>query len=152
MATIALIPGAWITPAMYQTFIGALTVTGHPVLLAEHPSLDPVDPTKTDCKRDADIQAEVIQSLVEDEERDVLLVMHSYGGMSGAAAAWGLSKSERMRQNKPGGIIGMVFIAAFIVPEDVSCAGMQGGIGSLPPWILQDQARITHTLAQRSKY
>ncbi|GFF44459.1 hypothetical protein IFM58399_07298 [Aspergillus lentulus] len=137
MATIVFVPGAWITPDFYQPFLDALTKAGYPVRYAGYPSLDPADPTSADCKADSDAIASVIRPLVEDEARDVLLVMHSYAGMPGAAAAKGLAKTERMQQGKSGGIVGMVFIAAFLVPEGLSCAGLQGGY--LPPWILLDK-------------
>jgi hypothetical protein len=139
MTTIVFVPGAWITPAFYQPFLETLTKAGYPVRSAGYPSLDPVDPTSADCKADSDTIASVIRPIVEDEGRDVLLVMHSYAGMPGPAAAKGLSKTERMQQGKSGGIVGMVFIAAFLVPEGLSCAGLQGG--RLPPWILLDKVQ-----------
>lgn len=137
MTTIVFVPGAWLSPAFYQPFLKALTTAGYPVRYAEYPSLDPADPATADCKADSDAIASAIRPLVEDEGRDVLLVMHSYAGMPGAAAAMGLAKTERMQQGRSGGIIGMVFIAAFVVPEGLSCAGLQGG--NLPPWVLLDK-------------
>ncbi|KAJ0419320.1 Alpha/beta hydrolase fold-1 [Aspergillus carlsbadensis] len=135
--TIVLVPGAWLTPSFYEPFLNAISETRHPVHCAEYPSLDPADPTTADCKSDADVIAQTLHHLIEDEGRDILLVLHSYAGMPGAAAARGLSKSERVRQGKSGGVVGMVFIAAFIVPEGVSCSGLQGG--NLPSWILLDK-------------
>lgn len=52
--------------------------------------------------------------------------MHSYGGLPGATAAKGLSKSERKAAGKPGGIIGLIFICAFIAKDGQSL------LGSLP--------------------
>jgi hypothetical protein len=43
-----------------------------------------------------------------------MLVAHSYGGCPVGAAANGLSKVERAAASKPGGILGLIFIAAFI--------------------------------------
>ena len=63
--------------------------------------------------------------------------MHSYAGIPGAAAATGLARSQRVKEGKLGGIIGLVFIAAFLVPEGMSCSGLQGG--NLPSWILLDK-------------
>ncbi|KAL4745199.1 hypothetical protein BDW72DRAFT_208396 [Aspergillus terricola var. indicus] len=137
MPTILFIPGAWIGPSVYQPFVHALTQTGYDVRYAGYPSLNPPDPVTTDVKADADAIASVLHSIVEDEGKDVLLVMHSYAGMPGAAAATGLSKLRRNQEEKPGGVVGLVFLGAFIVPEGVSCAGLQGG--ALPSWILLDQ-------------
>jgi hypothetical protein len=59
--------------------------------------------------------------------------------MPGAAAATGLTKSQRAQEGKVGGIIGLLFLGAFVVPEGLSCAGLQSG--NLPPWILLDQVK-----------
>ncbi|KAL4755569.1 alpha/beta hydrolase, partial [Aspergillus foveolatus] len=135
--TIVFVPGAWIDASVYQPFVHALTQTGYDVRYASYPSLNPADPVTTDVKADADAIASVLRPIVEDEGKDVLLVMHSYAGMPGAAAATGLSKLQRDQEEKPGGVVGLVFLGAFVVPEGASCAGLQGG--TLPPWILLDQ-------------
>ncbi|KAE8390095.1 hypothetical protein BDV23DRAFT_183792 [Aspergillus alliaceus] len=135
--TIVFIPGAWLVPQFYQPFIDAVKAAGYPTLTAELPSLDPGDPTVGNCGTDAALIRQHLDFLVEDEGRDVVLVMHSYASMPGGAAASGLSKSQRSQDGQKGGVLGLVCIAAFLVPEGISCAGMQGG--NLPPWILLDQ-------------
>ncbi|OJJ70087.1 hypothetical protein ASPBRDRAFT_181694 [Aspergillus brasiliensis CBS 101740] len=137
MTTVVFVPGAWITPSLYQPFLDSLNKAGYSVSYADYPSLEPADPVKADCQADTEAIAKTLHNLVEEEARDVLLVMHSYAGMPGAAAARGLAKSQRSKENKKGGVLGLIFIAAFVVPEGLSCAGLQGG--NLPPWILLDQ-------------
>lgn len=141
MFTIAFVPGAWITPAFYEPFHQAVNSAGHEFRYASYPSLDPADPSTTDCETDAKDIARILRSIVEGEGKDVFLVMHSYAGMPGSAAAVGLGKSQRKEQGKPGGIIGLVFIGAFVIPEGLSCAGLQGG--QLPRWILLDKVLST---------
>jgi len=137
MATILLVPGAWITPAAYQPFLQALHDEGYDARCASYPSLDPKDPTNLDVQADTEAIAAVLRPIVEEEEKEVLLVLHSYAGMPGAAAAVGLSRSQRAKEGKAGGVVGLSFIGAFVVPEGLSCAGLQGG--NLPPWILLDE-------------
>lgn len=135
--TILFIPGAWFCPSVYQPFVHALTEIGYDVRYADYPSLNPLNPVTTDVKADADDIASVLRPIVENEGKDVLLVMHSYAGMPGAAAATGLSKLRRNEEGKPGGVVGLVFLGSFVVSESWSCAGLQGG--ALPSWILLDQ-------------
>ncbi|KAJ5364911.1 uncharacterized protein N7496_010624 [Penicillium cataractarum] len=145
MTTVLFVPGAWLARAFYEPFLQALTVAGHDVRYASYPSLDPKDPCTTDCHADAKAIAAVLHRLVEDEGKDVLLFLHSYAGMPGAAAATGLAKSERAQEGKVGGVIGLLFLGAFVVPEGLSCAGLQGG--NLPPWILLDQPSTNLNIA-----
>ncbi|KAJ5971297.1 uncharacterized protein N7479_001215 [Penicillium vulpinum] len=137
MTTILFVPGAWITPAFYQPFIYALRVAGYDVHYAGYPSLDPKDPLVTDCQADTDAITGILRYLVEDEGKDVVVFMHSYAGMPGSAAASGLAKSQRAQKENAGGVIGLIFLGAFVVAEGLSCAGLQGG--NLPAWILPDQ-------------
>ncbi|GKZ23890.1 hypothetical protein AbraIFM66951_010422 [Aspergillus brasiliensis] len=115
--TLVFIPGAWITRELYQPFLNACSSAGYPIHYADYPSIDPADPTVADCKTDTDVIRSTLHQLVEEEGKDVFLMMHSYAGMPGAAAALGMAKSQRVKQGKRGGVIGMVFIAAFLVPE-----------------------------------
>jgi hypothetical protein len=137
MTTILFVPGAWIAPAFYQPFLQALTVAGYDIHFAKYPSFNPEDPAITTCQADADAISVALKSLVEDKGKDVLVFMYSYGGMPGAAAATGLAKSQRAQEGKAGGVIGLLFLAAFLVSEGLSCQDLQGG--KLPPWVLVDQ-------------
>ena len=136
MTTIVFVPGAWISKAFYKPFLQALTSAGYDVHYADYPSFDPKDPSTTDCHADTEAIRAILNPLV-DEGKDVLLFLHSYGGMPGAAAATGLAKMQRAQEGKLGGVIGLLFLGAFVVPEGLSCAGLLGG--NLPPWILLDQ-------------
>lgn len=139
VTTIVLIPGAWIKPSFYEPFLNALDTAGYPARHAGYPSLNPSDPLIASCQRDSDALNKMIRPMVDDEGLDILLMMHSYAGMPGASAAAGLAKTERLRQGKAGGVVGMIFMAAFVVPELQTCAGLMGG--SLPSWIRLDDVR-----------
>ncbi|KAI9925301.1 hypothetical protein MW887_006228 [Aspergillus wentii] len=136
--TIILIPGAWLTPTFYQPFLRTLTSAGYPTHYAAYPSLDPSNPHTADCQTDTNAITTTTTPFI-DAGQDVILFMHSYAGMPGSAAAavTDLAKPSRSRQGKKGGILGLVFLAGFLVPEGVSCTGAQGG--NLPNWILLDQ-------------
>ena len=71
-----------------------------------------------------------------DAGKDVVLAMHSYGGMHGPVAAKGLSKTERAAAGEPGGILGLIFLSALVVFEGKSLVASVGG--EFPPWITQE--------------
>ncbi|KAI1851027.1 hypothetical protein JX265_004559 [Neoarthrinium moseri] len=143
--TIAVIPGAWLPLGAYDDYLSALKEAGYPGLGIGYPSLDPEDPSTTDIAKDTTAIREALVPLL-DEGKYVVLVLHSYGSMPGAAAAKGLSTTERLDAGLPGGIVGLIYVSAFVVSEGVSCVGMTGG--GLAPWILRDTPKAGLTLPE----
>lgn len=83
-----------------------------------------------------DEDAGIIRSAVEellDAGKDVLLVVHSYGSIPACDAIVGLSKTEREAHGRAGGVVALVYIAAFILPEGASLIDGLGG-NDLPWW------------------
>jgi len=115
--TIVLVPGAWHQPAHYGTLIGLLESASYKVVTEKLPSVGSPTPTQQLVPNDAAfIEKQLLGPLI-DQGNDILLLMHSYGGCPGADAAKGYSKKERTAAGKKGGIIGLVFMAAFVANE-----------------------------------
>ena len=91
------------------------------------------------AKDAAFIREDVILPLL-DAGKDVVLAMHSYGGMPGPVAAKGLSKTERLAAGKRGGIIGLVFLSVLVAFEGKSLVTYIGG--ELPGWITQEVSSL----------
>jgi hypothetical protein len=67
---------------------------------------------------------------------DVVVFMHSYGGVYGAETLKGLSKQERAAKGLEGGVIAAILTCAFVAPTGntaLDCMGISAG--SLPEWI-----------------
>lgn len=122
--TIVLVPGAWHSPSHYIDLINFLQKAGYPTKCSRLPSVGSADPRNESTEKDANFIREKLLSPLLDEERDIILVMHSYGGCPGAAAAKGLSKSERGSKS---GIVYLVFITAFLAREGDSLKSALGG-------------------------
>ncbi|KAF5966009.1 hypothetical protein FBULB1_11936 [Fusarium bulbicola] len=56
--------------------------------------------------------------------KDVVMLMHSYGGMVGTEATRGLSRTEREKAGLNGGITGLIFLAAIFAPPGKSTRGL----------------------------
>lgn len=65
-----------------------------------------------------------------DAGRDIVALMHSYGGVVGSNALAGLGAADR---EKGGHVKALIYMAAFIPFENESLAGIFGG--ELPPWL-----------------
>src|SRR5690606_41993796 len=59
----------------------------------------------------------LFRSLVN-QDKDVVLVANSYGGVPSSEAAFGLGKAERQAQGKQGGLIHLVFLSSFVLEKD----------------------------------
>ncbi|MCJ1247408.1 hypothetical protein MMC30_004622 [Trapelia coarctata] len=141
--TIVLVPGAWMRPSTYENFLAILQKAGYPTSYASYPSLSPDDPLKADVAADsASIREKVMLPLIEQQGKEVVVVMHSYGGMPGSVASAGLGKTQLAHQGKRGGVVGLVFISGFVLQEGASVADGQGG--ALPPWVKENKP--THGL------
>lgn len=144
--TILLIPGAWFHPSTYDDFILQLHNLSFPTAYAPYPSLNPSHPATADAAHDAEtILQNSLLPLIEHEGKDVVIVMHSYGGVPGSSAANGLSKAQRSAQGKKGGILGLIHISGFVLPGGASVADGQGG--QLPEWVKQDEVRLTFSFS-----
>ena len=138
--TILLIPGAWFHPSTYDVFISHLQRLSFQTAYAPYPSLNPSHPAIANAARDTEtVLQESLLALIENEGKDVVIVMHSYGGVPGSSAARGLGKVQRLREGKKGGVVGLVYISGFVLPGGASVADGQGG--QLPAWVKENQVR-----------
>ncbi|KAL3444150.1 alpha/beta-hydrolase [Aspergillus insuetus] len=116
MSTIVLIPGAWHTPAHYSEFTTALRALGHEVHVPRLPSLNGARPPNADLETDSDLIRTYVESLAS-AGRLITVLMHSYGGQVGTNALEGLGAKTRVAQGLPGGVVGLVYIAAAALTE-----------------------------------
>ncbi|KNG83266.1 hypothetical protein ANOM_008542 [Aspergillus nomiae NRRL 13137] len=67
---------------------------------------------------------ETLEQLVEKEEKLVVVVMHSYGGIvGGTAIPRYLTHASRQLEGKKGGVLHLFYYAAFVLPEGASVMG-----------------------------
>ncbi|KAK3074071.1 hypothetical protein LTR53_003783 [Teratosphaeriaceae sp. CCFEE 6253] len=117
--TIILIPGAWhFGTKHFKPLTSRLEAAGYNVTPLDLPSIGD-NPPLTGYKDDITHIANAI-STAADQGQDIVLVLHSRGGHCGSDAAQGLSKADRAAAGKPGGIVRLVFICAFVAPEGLS--------------------------------
>lgn len=132
--TILLIPGAWNTAESYEKVVPLLEKRGYKCRALTLPSTVGNDPaTHFD---DAEHIQRALTDLV-DQGEDVIIVMHSYGGIAGTESAKGFSKAEREKEGKKGGVVGLVFLSAFLLPVGMSLASFLGD-GFPPAWVQKE--------------
>ncbi|KAJ5113306.1 hypothetical protein N7456_001840 [Penicillium angulare] len=132
--TILFVPGAWHLPEVFDEARASLTARGFPSAAVALPSIGAEPPTQG--LADDTIAVHNEAERLCDEGKEVVVVAHSYGGLVGAGAVKGLSYAERQNAGKSGGVIMLVYIAAFVAKSGTSLLDMLGG--NWLPWMKVD--------------
>ncbi|RYP23176.1 hypothetical protein DL765_001261 [Monosporascus sp. GIB2] len=109
-----LLHGAWHSPKCWNRLVAALDKAGYTAITPELPSSGSNPPTP-DWSQDVETIKKTVSDLVQ--EHDVAVVMHSFSGMTGGTALEGLDKQSCLSKGFKGGVIRLVYITAFLVPE-----------------------------------
>ncbi|KUI74576.1 hypothetical protein VM1G_10068 [Cytospora mali] len=139
--TFVLVPGAWHSTSAFKPMAELLKAAGYNVQTIDLASCGSEPPVE-------DLQPDVhlISSAVEeaaDKGQNVVVFMHSYGGIVGTESCRGLGKKEREASGKKGGVVELIYCCAFMVEEGVSIMDM---LGNQPlPWFVvsDDGARLS---------
>ncbi|KAJ0160934.1 hypothetical protein CTA2_7055 [Colletotrichum tanaceti] len=129
--TFVLAPGAWHRETCFAPAQQILESRGYPVEAVAYPSVGAEPPTKG-VKDDAAAVRAVLERLA-DEGKEIVLVVHSYGGLVGSNAVEGLGYKQRAREGKKGGVVIFVYLAAFVLPLGKCIRDLLGG--QLLPWM-----------------
>ena len=123
--TIVLVHGAWHVPEHYSHFIQQLQQAGFEVFCPQLPTCDETKRLNADMFGDAQVVRSQVVSLV-DKAREVIMLLHSYGGAVGTEAVEGLSTSERATKKLHGGVVRLIYMCGFMlqVGESVGSASL----------------------------
>ncbi|KAI1739862.1 Alpha/beta hydrolase fold-1 [Xylaria scruposa] len=123
--TVFFIPGAWHEPWVFDNVRSILSARGFET---EASSLATVG--SPDSSVGLHVDAAKIRSALTklvDEGKEVVLVAHSYGGLVASNAVDGLGITQRAASGLKGGIIMILYLAAFAVPAGTDLVMNFGG-------------------------
>ncbi|KAI1177116.1 Alpha/beta hydrolase fold-1 [Nemania sp. FL0916] len=133
---IVLVTGAWHVPAHFDVLRAALSAQGYEVHVPRLPTLSATGLTWLD---DARTIQSAVEKRMDDTGKEFVIAAHSYGGVPGCAATKGYTVPERAKEGKRGGFRGILFIAAFALPNpDVDLLTAFGG--KFPDWMKVEPA------------
>ncbi|KAH8805116.1 Alpha/beta hydrolase fold-1 [Xylogone sp. PMI_703] len=144
--TVLFIHGAWHRANCWDSVIFELKQHQYPIQTIELLSSGG-EPTTTVADDAAHIR-KTTEKLVA-AGKEVVLVMHSYGGIPGTESAKGLLKKDRQAEQKAGGIVSLVYITAFLLPPGATLASF---LGDMPPWLLFEDNKMTVTIPDQIFY
>ncbi|CAN8099833.1 unnamed protein product [Discula destructiva] len=139
--TIVAIPGAWHSAEFFKDVRASFESLGYPFVSRDAPSIQAEKALTATGEEDAQfVRNDVLLPLL-DTGGNIVVLMHSYGGLYGSAAVQGLSKSERLQQGKQGGVLALIYVSAVVPLAGKSCLDMMGTkIDSLPPFSTYDES------------
>lgn len=134
------VQGAWHSEAHAAPLIASIKAAGYHcettpypsnILTAANPYTEPDHPDYStprqqdnilpDAHTDAAAIRKKLNTLIEDEGKTVLMFAHSYGGRAASEAAdQTLSRAERMRNGKKGGLLGIFYACSVPLPVGMS--------------------------------
>lgn len=122
---IVLVPGAFSFASTYSRLLEKLTTLEYAAEVLELPSAGSSPPLKGP---DDDVAA--LQSLLSsnvEQGNEVVLVCHSYGGIVASNAVEEFTLARRREAGKEGGVILVIYMAAFALPKGQSLFNLLGG-------------------------
>lgn len=118
---IVIVPAACHTPAHYQPLASALQSAEFTVAVVPLPSVG-ASPGLKNFDEDAAVIQKVVASFVNDGI-EVVMLLHSYGGLPGSAAMKGLGAKERAINGKEGGVRRLVYVSSYLLEEGEALPG-----------------------------
>lgn len=112
-------------PDLYTPLTSALESAGYTVKAPHLPSVGGKTPSFND---DVTTIRESITAST-DAGQDVVVLMHSYGGIPGSEAVEGLTRLDQSSSREKGCVIRLIYLAAFVIAEKGS---MMSGLGGQP--------------------
>lgn len=135
--TFVCVPGAFHTAEVYSPILEILRNDGYPAIALTLPSVG-ASPAHPDFLGDVNCIRDCLIRLVS-EGKEVVLVAHSYGGIPTCQAPEELSRKEREEKGFPGGVIRLVFIMAYAMPEGFLPTAAGGvAVGKFADWMKLD--------------
>lgn len=134
-----IVSGSWHLPIHYAPLTTALEKAGfknirNPKLPTAVEQL-PV-PAEATLESDTDVIRSEIASLA-DAGHPITVICHSYGGVLASNSVDGLLWAQRKAAGKPGGVVHMVYMAAFVIPPGTSLG--DSFQGNIPEWLQLDE-------------
>jgi pimeloyl-ACP methyl ester carboxylesterase len=148
--------GCYHSPAPYMPLLDALKAEGIDAYCpqlptsdltklnvgdAQNPNFDLGPPAEgyPQGEQDAEVVLDLLKRLVEEQGKNVILLGHSAGGWTATQAAKKeLQAKERAKQGLAGGVIGVLYVGAFIIPVGESIHSFfqpKDGTAVVPPFM-----------------
>ena len=139
-----IIHGAWHRPLHMQPLISKLNEKGYEAVCHQNPTGDnpptvettPDSPqTQYGLAEDAAFASSNLVELIERQKRLVFVLCHSWGGMvCSEAVVKEFSAAERNGRGEQGGVVGLLYMCAYLIPACDKLVEWRSGGKAGPNW------------------
>lgn len=127
-ATILLIPGSCCQGIIYEPVAAILRSQGYPAEPITLPSQGG-PPSSTIYDDSEYIRQNYLKDLVA-QDREIIIVMHSYSGIPGTECVKGFARKDRLAQDLKGGIVGLLYISSPVLRAGSSLSDINPNLES----------------------
>ena len=114
---VVIIPGFWEGFEIWEVAANKIASTGYECTIIQLPSTGTVSSNGTTMYDDIYTIQEILENIIERDGKEIVLVMHSIGGLLGSNAIEGMSLAERKAKGESGGVRRLLFLSAELLPE-----------------------------------
>lgn len=142
---IVIIPGSFSPAYFYNDIVEKLRHDGFEAIVQDLPSASRSRPEKPATMQDDAAFFRDVAERLADQGKDVVFVMHSYGGVVGTEASKGVSKKERKEAGKDGGLVRLVYLTAVVPTPGNSLGDLMGSL--LPSYLKIDVGALDNVFS-----
>lgn len=128
ISTIVFLHGSWHNPNHFKTIRDVFEKDGYPTECPLQPTYNakPAPPV-LGIEDDVKVVQDLLTKLLDDGKK-VIMVLHSYGGVLGTEAVREhFGKKSRQERGLTGGVLGLLYMCAFVIPVGISLETAFGG-------------------------
>ncbi|EKV05872.1 alpha/beta-hydrolase [Penicillium digitatum] len=103
-AHVVIVPASFAPSSLYSEFVRRLLEYGVSATTIDLPSVGNRDPLPAASMTEDAEHIKMVTTKLADNGHEIILLMHSYGGVCGTESTAGTSKAERQAMAKPGGV------------------------------------------------
>ncbi|KAI5460166.1 Alpha/beta hydrolase fold-1 [Mariannaea sp. PMI_226] len=123
---VVIVPASFAPPLLYTDLVKHLSGHGLNTTVVDLPSVGHRDPLPAASMLDDAEHIRAITTKLAEDGHDIVLLMHSYGGICGTESTAGVSKAERQAIGKLGGITHLIYISSPVPEINGSVQTMMG--------------------------
>lgn len=118
---VVLVHGAWHTAAAFDLVTPIFSEQNYETLAIQLPSVD-IRPPLVDTSADIATVRSHVTKILDEDDRDVVIISHSYGAIPATDGVKGLDMKTREKDGRRTSVVALVYISGVLPVKGKNCA------------------------------